>query len=179
MQSNSSWLQTLRIICSAIAFTNIVYFGILFVVERPSELENPVMLPAMGFVALSVAVMSVVFPSFMWKTALKSARVASHEQEDPDSPSGFRKTIRVASNPDQLMATLRAGYQTKTILGCALGESVALFGFVLGFLGLSIVMTLPFFLVSMGLILAHFPSEAKMLETAESVLEMRIIPTSR
>jgi len=178
MQSNSSWLQTLRIVCSAIAFTNFVYFGILFVVERPNELENPMMLPMMGFVAMSVAVMSVVFPNFMWKSTLKTAQIPSHEQEDPDSPAGFRKTIRVASNPGQLIARLRAGYQTKTILGCALGESVALFGFVLGFLGLPIVMTLPFFLVSMGLILSHFPSEAKMLKTAEGILEMRIVPTA-
>jgi hypothetical protein len=29
----------------------------------------------------------------------------------------------------------------------------------------------------MGLILSHFPSEAKMLKTAESILEIRIIPT--
>lgn len=179
MQSNTSWLQTLRIVCGAIAFTNLIYFGILFAVTRPNQLENPMMLPVMGFVAMSVAVMSVVFPDFMWKGALKSAQIPAHEQEDPDSPSGFRKTIRVASNPEQLIARLRAGYQTKTILGCALGESVALFGFVLGFLGLPIVMTLPFFLVSMGLILNHFPSEAKMLKTAEGILDMRIMPTGR
>jgi hypothetical protein len=174
MSSNASPIQTLRLICLAIASTNLVYFGVLFAIKRPDGMENPMLLPALGFAALSVAGASIVIPNLLWKNALKAQRIESKEQEDPDSPSGFRKTVRVAVDPGAALSKIRAGYATKTILGCALGESVGLFGFVLGMLGLAPVMTLPFFIVSLGLILNHYPSEGKMVQTAETALGIRI-----
>jgi len=64
-------------------------------------------------------------------------------------------------------------YMTKTILGCALGESVSLFGMVLGFLGAALPMCIPFFIAGALVQAFHYPRRSSMLNEAGGVLAIR------
>jgi hypothetical protein len=103
---------------------------------------DPVLLPVLSLVATTVAVMSFVMPRFLMKTAARGAkRPRPGEPIDPD-----------------LLRSLLPRLQTPFILGCALSEAVALFGFVLGFLGFPPLYVAPFFVAGAVLMAVRFPT---------------------
>ncbi len=171
-QSAVPGLVTLRIIWGGIFSSTVLFLVVLSIVERPGELAEPMMLPVMGLVAASTAVVAVVLPELLFRQGLNAQKpnIAIQEQPDPEAPEGFGRTVLLPSDPAAARRSLLAAYSTKTILGCALSEAVCIFGFVLGFLGVAIPLVVPFFLVGWLLLGYHFPRDAGMLGPAKKIL---------
>ncbi len=174
-QNQAPSFATLRIIWGAILSSTVMFLVVLGVIDRPDELENAMLLPIFGFVAASTAVSAVAFPEFLLRQTLtaKKGEIPTTEVPDPTAPPGFGKQHRVPSNPEAAHRSVLAAYSTKTILGCALSEAVCIFGFVLGFLGVSLPWVLPFFVVGWLAMGYNFPSEAKMLDSAARALGIK------
>lgn len=120
-------LLTLRILWAAITSSTLVLLLVLTITERPPQTLNPIMVPAFAVCALACIGAGIMLP----RIALKQP---SH---------GVRMAI----------ARLNSG----AILGLALTESVAIFGFVLGFLGFAPLQFMPFFAVAWVIFLLRFP----------------------
>jgi hypothetical protein len=65
-------------------------------------------------------------------------------------------------------------YQTTFILKMAMAEAVALFGFVLHFVGFPLAYALPFFVVCWALMIARFPTLEKAIAPLEQATGVHI-----
>jgi hypothetical protein len=167
-------LRTLRILWAAITASSVMLLGVLWMVRRsqpPPGQPEPILLPVLGFVALSVAVVSVVMPRTMLRQALGRLDLRLDSEPDPHAePSLFRDSApmrKVFAEPERARERAVMPFQTTLILGLALSEAVAIFGFVLGMLGFDLAYVLPFFVVSWILCAVRRPS----LEQIERALE--------
>lgn len=158
-------LMTARILWGALLASTVMFLVVLQFAKNPDPELIPLMPPLLGLVALGVAVVSVALPSYQVKTVLGKSDVAVTEEADPNAsgiiPYRDAPKRRVFARPEQAEITAFMAYQPALILGCALSESVALFGFVLGFLGHSPAIYLPFFAVAWGLFAIRFPTRAR------------------
>jgi hypothetical protein len=146
---------------------------VLATVPRPDALAQPEMLPLLALVAASTCALGAILPGRIFAQALKGQQIDAIEVADPHQAQGFGRVIKVPRQPEQAQRVVLGIYTTKTILGCALGESVSLFGLVLGMLGAPLPMCLPFF-VAGGLVQAyHYPRLASMLQQATTALGIR------
>ena len=121
-------LQTLRILWFALTASTVLLFVVLGRVERPKTQPDPTMAMALAVVALGVLGVSIVLPR-------KQMLIAA----------GFRER-----SPLPVI-------HTAFILGMALTESVALFGFVLGFQNFATTIYVPFFAVAWIVFVLRFP----------------------
>lgn len=153
--------------------SNAVFVVVLQVAEHPTVMEQPMLLPMLAVVAASTCAVAAILPSRIFAQGLKAQRIETREVQDPEQPPGFGQTIKVPSQPAQAARTALGLYMTKTILGCALGESVSLFGMVLGFLGAALPMCIPFFIAGALVQAYHYPRRSSMLNEAGGVLAIR------
>jgi hypothetical protein len=151
-----------------------IVLTVLAVVPRPATLEQPELLPLLALVAVSTCAIGVMMPARLFKAGVKAQGVRLVETTDPDQPQGFGQTIKVAAEPERAARMLVPLYATRTILGSALGEAVALCGFVLGFLGAPLLWCLPFFVGGWLVMGYHYPKKAVMLADASDVLGARL-----
>ena len=111
---------------------------------------DPIMLPALGGVALVCAVMSFVLPRLVHRAALARLELAVEEVPDPNGSVMFRDrtpTLRVFAHPDQARRRARQIFFTPFILRLAIAESIAIDGFILRMQGFEWAQILPFFVV--------------------------------
>lgn len=162
-------LVTLRIVWAAILVSVALLFVSLRFVSLPSEPADPSLFPILLAVGLVQSVGSIVLPGFLHRQGTRAQPLETREVArtvTPDSPS---PTLRVFVDPDKARLEAQKRFQVVTILSLALSESVALFGYVLGFQGHPEGRVVPFFLVSLVLILIRFPragAAERMLETS-------------
>src|SRR5687767_5763591 len=169
-------IATLRVLWAAL-MASVGLFAVVILLLPPSgATPDPLHLPLFGGVAASIAIASLLVPRQILSAAVKSAALEIEEVADPDAPSGFAGVKRVAVFKDPAQARRRAFmiYQQYTILGCALSESVALFGVVLSRLGHPPTTGLPFVLFSLLLMALRFPSEEKALALFQSAAKARL-----
>ncbi len=136
------------------------------------------MLPALALVSLSVAVMSFALPKRLHLQAVANLSLEVVDQADPNAsdviPYRDAPTRRVVKSPLEAAQKAFGTYQVSLILGCALSESVALFGLVLGFAVFPLQTVLPFFIASWALLLARFPTMPRVIAPVEAHLKAKI-----
>jgi hypothetical protein len=169
--SNAPALMTLRIVWGSLLASQFLLLVILnLAAPANAEAPDPMMVPMFALVALSSTVASFLVPRLVFRAGLSKLKFDKVEVPDPQAPPGFNKTVTVARDPERAFRQVFPLYTTRTILGCALGESVSLFGFVLKFLGFDWTMAAPFFVVGIAVCALQFPSNQRCLNEAEAAL---------
>lgn len=161
-------IRTFQILWFAIIASTLMVFAMLLAVRQPRELE----LQIAPFIALAVtvAVLSVVLPRTLFATALRGVVFETREEPVTTLTESYRQGVlmrRLFNKPDEAFALALAKYSTPFVLGMALSESVAMFGFVLGFLGARIEIAGALFGASLLLQLYRFPSPQALRRTVE------------
>ncbi len=169
----------------ALLSATFMFFGVLFVVVSvPPTPPDFMLLPVFAFVAVTTLAMSEVVPRMAYVTAAKNIQLETTEEAvaDPGRSASdvlpFRETNlklrKVASKPAEARRRALAIYQTQFILKMAMAEAVALFGFVVRFLGFPLVYALPFFVACWIAMLLRFPSLEKALVPFERALGVHV-----
>lgn len=150
-------MPTRRILWAALFASTFLYLLILFVVPLGANGEpNPIMPAAFAFVALTTIVVSFVLPAHMLAQGMSTRRFETTEAEKfSDVPAG----TRFFANPEAARRSVEPSLQTMFILRMALYESIAIYGFVLGFLGNPIPVFIGFFVVAWALMALQFPTQ--------------------
>ncbi|MCA9595508.1 MAG: hypothetical protein KC776_19470 [Myxococcales bacterium] len=162
-----------RILWGAIFGSTFVFVFMMLVVHPENPGPPPPMLPPMfALVALTTAVMSFVVPRVQYRQAVARVKLDTiEEMADAGSdvlPYRSGPKRRVFAKPDEARRKAFLLFQTPFILSLALSESIALFGFVLGFMGFASWIAYPFFGVSWVLFALRFPTEDKVLRPFEA-----------
>jgi hypothetical protein len=158
-------MQTLRILWAAILSSTLAFAGLLIAGVGDDVSEPPPVLLALAsaVMAITIAVMSFLLPRQVHVRTLRAKNLAVVEEADPSSAfSNYRGSLgkrKVFADPASARSTAIRLAQTPMILALALSESIALFGFVLGFLRFPLLMVAPFFALSWTLILLRFPTD--------------------
>lgn len=156
-------LRTPRILWGALLFSTVLYLVVLFMVHPPHQELQPLYPPLFGLLSLGIAVVSFVLPAQGYKqTVLRQKPEIAEEADQQGSdiiPYRDAPKRRVFASPTDARRMARIAYQTPFILGMALSEAIALFGFVLGFLGHPLPYFIPFFVFAWVLMLVRFPTE--------------------
>jgi len=180
---NPQKLMTLRLLWGALFSSTLIYLVVVFVLRsQGAELAGteapPGLAPVFALVAVVVAVVSIALPRKIARDALSRLDLQVGERsaderlfnEDQRRPRRFLDPARAR---EQAFPAL----QTAFILGMALAEAIALFGFVLVLMGFSLTVALPFFAVCWVLMVGRFPAPAKLdqqlVETFDADLEAR------
>ncbi len=165
-------LQTMRILWASLA-SSTAFFLLVLRTHAPEESEAPPhMAEMLGALALGTAVLAVFFPAQQLSRA-RRAMPAPTREELGEAVGSFRESApsrRVFENPEQALVDALKRAQTTFIIGMALCESIALLGFVLGFMGEPPAKYLPFFAVALLLMATKFPrtsAVARALERAK------------
>jgi hypothetical protein len=172
--STAPVLLTPRILWAAILMSQGIYLVMLNVpgMVDPSQRPDVMMALGMGAAACAAAVASFAIPAMLWGSAARTAKVTTDDAPAPIANPSYRAqpgNVRGFGNRD---AALREGVRVgfaPFIIGIALNESVALCGFVLGFLGHPPMIYLPFFGLSVLLMLPRFPTERTFLKPIAEV----------
>ncbi|MBK8996524.1 MAG: hypothetical protein IPM35_12355 [Myxococcales bacterium] len=158
-------LVTPRILWGALLASTVLFLAVLFFVPHEHAAPMPILPPALGVVAIGLGIFSFVLPMQQQRTVLQQAKVEITEAPDPNAsgviPYRDAPKRRVFADPKAAENKAFACYQTPLILGCALSEAIAIFGFMLGFLGHPPALFLPFFVASWVLIAVRFPTLAR------------------
>jgi hypothetical protein len=139
---------------------------LLFGVRSPPGTElNPTLLYAFIGTAVMCAVMSFIIPNKAYRQTASQAKVETVEEAAPEVfSSGYRDATplrKVFANPTAARRTAAMCFQPSFVLSLALSEAVALFGFILGFLGFGAHIWAPFMAFGAILIMLRFPTEQK------------------
>jgi F0F1-type ATP synthase membrane subunit c/vacuolar-type H+-ATPase subunit K len=178
-------LQTVRILWFAIMASTAMFLGVLVKIKPvPLEPPGPQLLAVLAFAALATAVMSRVVPSIAARNMARQLSVPSKTETiaDPSRPvseilpAGAAPTQTRLVPVDPALARQRAfmAFMTPFILSLALSEAVALFGFVVGFLGFGLALALPFFVLSWILIGLRFPTLERVIAPFERAKGLHI-----
>jgi len=154
-------LQLRRVLWAAITLASVVMFGLLWVVEHPPAPAEPLFGPVLAVVAAVEAIVSFLLPRHLARQALASTPAAIVDEPDPDASIGFRDraaTRRAFADPAALQARVDELSQMSLVLTCALRESIAIFGLILGVLGFDLPWVAPFFVAAWLLLALAFPT---------------------
>ncbi len=138
-----------RLVVGALAVSVVVYGVVLLVV--PSTGQGVEAVIVRGVTAAAAASALAVF-------ALRKALMGSTALRAPPLGSVANRLGMDELEKELVAATAR--YHSGTVVGCAIAESVAIFGFALAFLSGEPARYLPFGAVSLALILLQWPRAA-------------------
>ena len=162
--------MTLRMLWAALFSATLIYLGVLQVIPARETAPAPMLVLVLVGTAIATAVMSFILPRHLLRAALAAAEVETTEIADQNAQSLFRDAATMVRVFEDSAAARRAALvasYTPSILRFALSEAVALYGFVLAFLGAELTVYLPLFLISWVLFGAHFPARAKIDKALE------------
>ncbi len=153
--------MTMRILWAALLVSQGIYLGLVVgqVIPPPEEPPEPVLLTGLSAAAMFSAVLSILLPRMFYRQALAGPQFAHAEgmAQGPDGVLGV--ALRLAFAP--------------FIIGCALAESVAIYGLILGLIGFSLLTVAPFFAAGAMLMLVQFPTEGRFRGPMEEALAAR------
>ena len=157
--------MTPRILWAALVFTSLLLGVLPYIATIEPQTPNPIMLPALGGVALAQVVFGLVFPETVLKKAL-ATQLAKQivERPNPAAEVTFREAappIKAFDDPTATWTKAFAIWQTPFILKMALAESIACVGIMLPFTGFARETALPFIAVASILQVARFPTAGK------------------
>jgi len=179
MSRYANRMITPRILWGALLFSTLVYLVILQVIELPEAEPDPVMLPVLGVAGLGSAIISIFLPAHLHRQQAAVSKLEVEEVPDPTAQGMFRDqipTLRRFADPDAVVAKGAAIFFTPFILGMAMAESVAIYGFFLGFIGFDLVTIIPFWVAAWALMLVRFPRWTDVLGPLEKVHEATFEP---
>jgi hypothetical protein len=183
VKGDAERLLPARIIWGAISFSPALLLLVLHLTRRagqaPATAPEPTLFYAIAATAVSVAGASAFLPRLLRGQTLAGARLEVVEQVDErDAVGMFRQSapkIRVFADPTLARARAFGAFQVALIIGLALGEAVALFGFVLGFLGFPLPQVLPFWAVAWLLMLPRFPTAKAAIAPLEERYDAKLL----
>ena len=157
MTPSARLLLVPRIIWAALGFSTVVYFVVLLLLSEqwepgaglPSDSPLPLALSAVS-VATAVAI------PLLRRAILGSVGISA------PPPDGTAARVTKGALDDAMRRAL-GRYQTTTIIGCALAESIAIHGLVLAFLSQEPLAYVPGWIVCLVLMGLQFPREAGLL----------------
>ncbi len=152
-------MQTRLILWGALFASTFLYLVIaqIVAVPTPEGGPEPTLLFAMIPTALVCAVMSFVLPRATAKAALLALQLPVKASESfGDLPAG----TRIFVDPATARSKAAPALQTAMILRLALREAIALFGFVLAFLGFPLAHYIGLFVVAWLLFLEGLPRQS-------------------
>lgn len=167
-------LMTARILWGAILMSVVLFLVVLQIVPRPPASPDPVLAPTFAAVALAIAVVSFLLPRHLHRSMLAKVEVPVTTEADPGAFGSFYREAapsrRIIADREAAHRAAVACFMTPHVLRLALSESIALFGFVLGFLGHAPPVWAPFFAVGAVLIAIRFPTARQMIKPLEEAL---------
>lgn len=168
-----------RVLWAALYASTFIYVFLYFTVA-PDQPQQPIgtMRIALAVTALMVAVVSFVLPASLHRKGAAMAKLDVKDVPDPDGSVMLRDeapTIRVFADPAKARKKAMALYFTPLILSLALTEAIAIFGFVLGFLGAELPTVLPFFVAAWILFIPRFPRWKAAVEPLEQAHDARLL----
>ncbi len=160
--------MTPRILWAALLFSQFLYLvllAMLGVVERPEVPAEPMLLFIVTPVAIAAALASYLVPRFLERGPFGEATLETQPIEGAVSSAAHRTELGPRGFVDREAALALAVQRglMPFIVGCALNESVAVLGFLLGFLGHPWLVVLPFFLAAWLMMLTRIPTERRFL----------------
>jgi hypothetical protein len=178
-------LVTARILWGALLLSTVLFLVVLLVIRPdPPEAPQPMLLPVLALAAVASAAFSEIVPRMNYRQAARNVKLETEDEAiaDPNRHASdvlpFRETTtvmrKVAKDPKAARQRAFMIYQTAFILKMALAESIALYGFILHFLGFPLTVALPFFVVCWILMLVRFPTLEKALAPLEQALGVHI-----
>jgi hypothetical protein len=177
------YLRVARTLWFALLFASLLYPGLVVLLRMndPEPLAPEVFLiPALYLAAMMSTAMSFVLPRFKRGATFKP--FASRVENDTGGAApwpGYRSKVkgeRVLRLSDDDWRVIARGAQTALVLALAFSESVALMGFVLGFLGFPWPFWVPLSVLGTLLILLRFPTERSLLRPLERAHGARVVP---
>lgn len=173
----------MRVLWAALIATPGLYAMVLVVTHKAEATApgpNGVMVVGLTAGALIVAALSVVLPGAMARRGAARTEPATREEQTYSDAGdhGFREaatatTTRALVDPAAAEAAAFRAAFTPFVLGMALAEAVANFGFVLGFLGGGLRLAGPFFAACVALQAVRFPTRAGVLARYEAAVGAR------
>ena len=169
-------LRTMRILWSALFLSIGIYVALVFsgVLMTTPTAPEPVLLPALGAVAVMLAAASFVVPGIIFRQAVAKSQLAIESEPVPDGfAASFRTTVpttKVFADPRAAQKAAVMIFPTPFILALSLSEAVAMFGFVIAMMGFDRLLSVPFFAAGAVLILLRFPTERGIIEPFEKAL---------
>ena len=175
--------MTPRILWFALFGSTLIFLAIpafLDIEDRePLELGTIV---ALALAGVGTAVASRVVPSINHRQSLKAKNLQVTDQVVRDAsdvlPYRDAPRQRVFADPKAAENAAIIAHMTPFILGMALAEATAQFGFVLMFLGLPMVQALPFFVVAWILMLLRFPTPRAVVAPLEKTYDAKLVPVA-
>lgn len=174
----------MQILWGALIATPGLYVGVLLVthkVDAAAPGPDAVLVISLSVCALIVAALSVVLPGAMTRRGAALSKPATRDDQTytDQGDHGFREaakatTTRVLADP---AAAEKAAFRTAFapfIVGMALAEAIANFGFVLAFLGGGLRLAAPFLAASVALQALRFPTRAGVLARYEEAVGARL-----
>ena len=170
-------LRVMRIIWAALLLSTLIYLVVALVVPPESTEElgretSPLMPPAFAALAVALAAASIAVPRRMAKESLLQKRFALVDlAADKRMFSDAKGRARRFQDSGAARAEAFPALQTSFIVGMALAEAIALFGFVLLYLGFELSWGLPFFAVCWVLMAGRYPSPARLDQQLEEAYD--------
>lgn len=164
-------MMTARTLWAALVGSTVMLLVVMFVVkpDNPGPPPTELLVPLMA-VGVANAVVAVVLPMVQYRNIVKRKQFEAVPDAGSPQAQGYRMDVvipLVFSNPQAVLTGMLPAYQTVLILGMALAESVALLGFIIGFLGLPKQAAIPFFVVCWILQATKFPTVRKIVGPVE------------
>ena len=177
-------LFTMQVLWGALIVTPGLHALVLVATHKVDAAEpgpDAVMVVSITVCALIVAALSVALPRVRARRGAALSKPATRDDQTytDQGDHGFREaatatTTRVLADPAAAeQAAFRAAF-TPFILGMALAEAIANFGFVLAFLGGGLRLAAPFFAASVALQAVRFPTRAGVLARYEEAVGARL-----
>lgn len=169
-------ITTRRILWFALVFSTVIYLVVLRVAApTPSTPPDPMMPIVLGICAIGSLAVSVFLPRQVRNQGFVNSKFEFREVGTfADLPAG----TRIFENPNAVRQRAAVILNTTFILAMALREAVALFGFVLGFLGHPLHVVLGFFVVTWAAMAIEFPSQEADDRVVEAATGIRFPPSN-
>jgi hypothetical protein len=168
-------LRVARILWAAITMSAVMIPAVGWFVAQQQPAggpPDPAMAGMLGLVALVTAVLSVVLPGRLLRTALVGQRLVLADRPESERMFADRpRRARVFANPQAARNGAVAAFMTSLIIGIALAEAVALDGLVLVVMRAPLLWGLPFFVVSWAILASKFPRPEQPLRSLEQAYD--------
>ena len=140
-------MTTLRVLWFAMIMSQVIFVFIVFFVASTHEGDPP---KPEEFQAMAIALSAFAFTTVPMALLARSFMMG-----------------RATASPDRVPGL----YQTCSIIGWALAESITINGFVLAFISMQPKMIIPFFIAGMGCTIVTMPRPQRLKAYVEAALE--------
>ena len=163
-------VRTTRVLWMSLVISTLLYLALLAKLHPAPQAVPAVEILVIAIAAATTGALSLFLPSRQLIAALR--RLELRVVDQIGEPVGsFRESApvrRVVADAEAAVRAAMPAYQTSLILGMALAEAVALFGFALGFLGQPAQVVAPFFVVCWALMATKFPRLVRITRAIET-----------